>query len=702
MPNGQEQRYTILVADDSDMNRMMLRNMLEESYDIVEAQDGLQAVAMLQKPEQEIALVLLDIVMPQMDGFGVLAAMNKYQWIESVPVIMISSENTQSYIERAYDMGVTDYISRPFDVMVVRQRVVNTIMLYAKQKRLVGMVADQIYQREKNNNLMINILSHIVEFRNAESGRHVLNIQTVTEILLKSLAHKTDKYKLDPEKINLITMASALHDVGKIGIPTEVLNKPGRLTNEEFAIMKQHSRMGADMLRDIPTQGEPLVKYAYEICRWHHERYDGRGYPDGLSGENIPISAQIVALADVYDALTSPRVYKPAYSHEKTLEMICNGECGAFQPLLLECLIESRDAIVQELTADGGSRRDQRALENVAAEMLRHKELSATDRTLRMLEHERTKYQFFASMSQEIQFEFMINPPMLTISKWGAQRLRIEENIVDPYSDLRVLELYGMENIKKMAEIVRNTTPEEPECQYECEIHIEGELRWHRIYFRSMWSEEEPPEYIGVIGKALDIHEERNHLLELEHRASHDSLTGLLNRGAAREAIQDLLDGDPERQFALAIVDLDYFKQVNDQRGHLFGDQVLKYIAKKLSQSIRRGDIAARVGGDEFLVFLSCNENLESVIERIFRSLEGEYEGLQLSFSMGIAKSDSSERTYESLLHQADQALYLVKRQGRGHYRFYNNSMEGMLSVLSPIESSKRTQSGQEKKEERV
>ncbi len=690
MSNEQKQRYTILVADDSDMNRMMLREMLKDSYDIVEAADGLQALAILQKAEQEISLILLDIVMPNMDGFGVLAAMNKYHWIESVPVIMISAENTQTYIERAYDLGVTDYIKRPFDAMVVRRRVVNTIMLYAKQKRLVGMVADQIYQKEKNNNLMITILSHIVEFRNAESGLHVLHIQAMTGILLKCLAHKTDKYKLDQEKINLISMASALHDVGKIGIPAEVLNKPGKLTNEEFAIMKRHSQMGADMLRDVPIQGEPLVEYAYEICRWHHERYDGRGYPDGLKGENIPISAQIVALADVYDALTSQRVYKPAFSHEKALEMICNGECGTFQPLLLECLVESGDAIHQELGGGSELRGDQRALENVAAEMLRHKELSTTDRTLRMLEHERDKYQFFASISQEIQFEFMINPPMLTISKWGAQRLGIEEDIVDPYSNTRVLETYGLENMETTARIARATTPEDPVSQYECEILVEGELRWHRIIFRSMWSEEETPEYIGVIGKALDIHEERRRMLELEHKASHDSLTGLLNRGAAQEAIQRLLNEENGRQFALAIVDLDYFKQVNDQRGHIFGDQVLEYIAQKLSQSIRQEDIAARVGGDEFLIFLAYNDSMEVVIDRIFRTLQGEYEGLTLSFSMGIASSTPEDRIYEVLLHQADQALYSVKRNGRGHYQFYDSSMEGMLSVLSPIESSKR------------
>ena len=208
-------------------------------------------------------------------------------------------------------MGVTDYISRPFDALVVHRRVVNTIMLYAKQKKLVGMVADQIYEKEKSNRLLISILSHIVEFRNGESGLHVLHIQNITQLLLRQLMQMTDQYHLSSEDISLISTAAALHDIGKIAIPSEILNKPGRLTAEEFEIMKTHSTIGASMLEQLPLrEEEPLVKIAYQICRWHHERYDGCGYPDKLQGEEIPIAAQIVALADVYDALTSERVYK--------------------------------------------------------------------------------------------------------------------------------------------------------------------------------------------------------------------------------------------------------------------------------------------------------------------------------------------------------------------------------------------------------
>lgn len=507
VPN-RAQRYTILVADDSEMNRSILRSMLEESYDVVEAEDGLQAVALLQQMEQEIALVLLDLVMPNMDGFGVLSAMNKYNWIDTVPVIMISAESTHDFIERAYNMGVTDYISRPFDMMVVRRRVINTIMLYAKQRRLAGMVNEQIYQREKVNNLMISILSHIVEFRNEESGLHVLHIQTMTEILLKSLMRKTDKYQLDRETINLISNASTLHDVGKIGIPTEILNKPGKFTPEEFAIMKQHSQMGADMMKSVPDQDEPLVKYAYEICRWHHERYDGRGYPDGLVGEEIPISAQVVALADVYDALTSPRVYKPAHPHEKALSMILNGECGTFQPLLLECLVESSDIIQREMAEDTMARSDQRAAENTMMELSQYEELSAADRTLRILEQERTLHRFFTELSSDILFEYASNPPVLTLSPQGAQRMGLEVSTLDPYHNKQVQERIDLDMLAELGQLLQDTTPEAPVVEFDCDTLMNGQTVPVHITCRAMWSADEPPQYTGAIGK-VDIFQKK-------------------------------------------------------------------------------------------------------------------------------------------------------------------------------------------------
>ena len=326
------EKEKILIADDSAMNRAILTEMLGDGYEILEAENGRQAVSIMQT-NVDIDLLLLDIMMPEMDGFDVLAMMNKYHWIDDIPVIMISAENASSYVERAYDLGATDYISRPFDMAIVRRRVINTLMLYAKQKRLVRLVAEQVYEKEKSNSTMINIQSHIVEFRNGESGLHVLHIQTATDILLRTLVRKNDKYNLNAADISLISTASALHDIGKINIPASILNKPGKLTKEEFDTMKTHTTTGAEILDKLPFQQEsPLVKTAYAICRWHHERWDGRGYPDGLKGEDIPIAAQVVAMADVYDALTSERCYKKTFCHDKAMEMIFERRVRAVQP----------------------------------------------------------------------------------------------------------------------------------------------------------------------------------------------------------------------------------------------------------------------------------------------------------------------------------------------------------------------------------
>lgn len=348
-----ESKPEVLIVDDSEMNRELLAEMLGSEYKITEAENGEECMAALKQRGTGISLILLDIVMPVADGFDVLDYMTSTHRIEDIPVIMISSENSEATVRKAYEFGVTDYISRPFDTRVVRQRVANTIKLYSKQKNLTKLVTEQVNEKEKNNRMMIRILSQIVEFRNGESGSHVLNIEKLTEMLMKQLLRKTDKYQIDPQMQELIPTASALHDIGKIGIEEKILNKPGKLTPEEFEIMKKHSVIGESILTSTAANlNEPLIKVASQICRWHHERYDGRGYPDGLKGDEIPISAQIVSLADVYDALTSERVYKKAFSHEKTMEMIQAGQCGVFNPILIECLVDIQEDVKRELLSD--------------------------------------------------------------------------------------------------------------------------------------------------------------------------------------------------------------------------------------------------------------------------------------------------------------------------------------------------------------
>ena len=686
----QRRRQRILIADDSEMNRSILADMLGEEYDILEAEDGVKAVAALQKYRAEIDLVLLDIVMPEMDGFEVLTLMNQQGWIEDIPVIMITAETAPAHVERAYNLGATDFINRPFNAIVVHRRVVNTTLLYAKQKKLVGMVADQIYEKERQSSLMIDILSHTVEFRNGESGQHVLHIRTLTELFLQHLALKTDRYPLTQADIRLISTASTLHDIGKISIPGAVINKPGRLTQEEFEIMKTHTTVGSDMMDNLPShQQDPLVKVARSICRWHHERWDGRGYPDGLKGDEIPISAQIVALADVYDALTSPRVYKPAIPHSKAVEMILDGQCGVFNPLLMECLTEMAPKLPEEMGGDTGDRVSRMEMRSVADELHRHEELSASERTLQLLEHERMKFSFFAAMSKEIQFEYTVVPPMITLNTWGANRLGLKETVMDPIHSESVLHIMDAGPMASLSQALQATSPAQPVVKFDCRTRIGEEDRWTRIIARATWSSDEPPQYTGAIGKAIDVHDSRMKLDALERMASHDNLTGLLNHASARERIIARMEDEPGSRFAMAIIDLDYFKSANDTYGHIFGDNVLRFLAAKLCESIRGGDIAARVGGDEFLLFLEYRGDARPIISRIFNALSAcSFEKFPISISMGVARTAVVGTDYETLFNAADQALYAVKRSGRGRYRFYDEGMRKMFSAISPIDGA--------------
>lgn len=336
----------VLVVDDSDMNRFLLSQILLDDYNVIEACDGVEATQIIQDHFKELSIVLLDIVMPRMDGFGVLEFMNANDLIQDLPVIMISSMDEDSAIRRCYELGISDYVRRPFSADVVGKRVYNIVRLYQRQRNLQREIREQVEEREKNSRVVTSIISHVVENRNGESGPHVIHVEQITEIILNRLTELTDMYKLSKEDKKQISLASALHDIGKIGIDEKILNKPGKLTEEEYEIMKTHTTIGAIMIHQVKMEeDDTLIQFAYEICRWHHEKWDGRGYPDGLKGNYIPISAQVVSIADVYDALVSERVYKKAYSHEKAIEMIINGECGEFNPLLIQCLKDCSDRI---------------------------------------------------------------------------------------------------------------------------------------------------------------------------------------------------------------------------------------------------------------------------------------------------------------------------------------------------------------------
>lgn len=526
------EKQKILIVDDSEMNRAILTGILDDGYDFLEAENGLQALDVL-RAHRDISLVLLDIVMPELDGFGVLSVMGEQHWIDQTPVIMISAESDSMLVERAYQLGATDYISRPFDKLVVRRRVINTLMLYGKQKHLMRMITEQVYRREKSNRLMTGILSHIVEFRNAESGPHVQHIQTVSELLLRQLARKTDRYTLTEDDIALISTASALHDIGKISIPDSILNKPGKLTAEEFEVVKTHAAVGASILQNLPmTQDEPLIQVAYQICRWHHERYDGHGYPDGLVGDQIPITAQVVSLADVYDALTGERCYKKAYPHETAVRMIQNGECGVFNPLLIECLLDIQDQLQREIGTPPEARNFSLAAQRISDHMVREDDLPFENNLQYRLAYEREKKTFFAPFAGGLQFDYNIRQDKASVSDYTA----------DPVCENRtftadaLLRLYAVspEDSRRLRDAAKQTTPESPDASISATVTVRGEKTLCRIAIRTLWSRESIRRMIGVVGYVVPIGTDHSAAPALSLRMN--NITGL----RARTILQEL------------------------------------------------------------------------------------------------------------------------------------------------------------------
>ena len=653
-------KQKILIADDSEMNRELLAAILEEEYDIIQANDGVQAVDCLQRHAEEISLLLLDIVMPHMDGFEVLSYMNKEHWIDAIPVVIISSENSPIYIKRGYDLGATDFIEKPFDANMVLRRSANAILLGAKQRRMTSIVSNQIYEREKSSKLMINILSHIVEFRNGESGLHVLHIQTITEMLLRQLVQKeNNRYALSKEQIRMITTASALHDIGKISIPDEILNKPGRLTAEEFAVIKGHSMAGANMLSELPLdqKEEPLVKTAYEICRWHHERWDGHGYPDGLTGEQIPIAAQVVSMADVYDALTSERCYKKAFDHDTAVKMILNGECGQFNPLLLECLTECGAQLHAELSIASGTGNQLHRLadaQHISDALLRENALPGQEHIAQSLSRLQQKGRFFNQSVRCIQFDYDEPTGHLSFSAWAAEHMGVPKDLHLP--DEIEETGFAPADIARIQKALRATSTEHPYTELSMLLSVDGELRWHHVRLCSLWSDDSVPAYIGAAGQADPVEQ----FFDYHHDLYHDVLTNAYNRRFFEKQLRKLMEVD-----AIAMLDLDQFKQINDVYGHQAGDDALRILVNAVTACVRnRNDALVRYGGDEFLlifphipehVFIKRLEQIRATVQALHMI---EYPDLHLTVSIGGVYGAC---TLDPGIRQADKLLYQAK-----------------------------------------
>ena len=493
-----DKRQKILIVDDSEFNRDMLKEILGETYNYLEAENGNQAIQMIGE-NIGIDLMLLDINMPQMNGFEVLKIMKRSQCIAEIPVIMVSSEDAVDTMRKAYELGITDYITRPFDSVIVKKRVQNTLGLYMKQKHLINVVYDQVYEeKEENNNIMIRILSNVLGSRNSESREHILHIKTATELMLRQLVKITDAYPMTEADISLITTASSLHDIGKIRIPKEILNKPGRLTDEEFRIMKTHSELGADMIQDMHfPKDNSLVRASWEICRWHHERWDGKGYPDGLKGEEIPISAQVVSIVDVYDALTSERCYKKAFDHDTAIQMILDGQCGQFNPLLLKCLKELSLQLSKMSGKEMDDNKYSHEIQRLSNEILRDKSLPNQIYSQSLVKVMQEKIDFFKSNSGINSIDYNAVSGQLTILN-GKQQILCQRD--DPkfnlFKEFGVIE----EDVQYIQDLLHQTSVQNKEISATIKATVENNSQMYRMKLHTLWSPMKKDVCIGIIG----------------------------------------------------------------------------------------------------------------------------------------------------------------------------------------------------------
>ena len=492
-----DKRQRILIVDDAKFNRDILKEILGETYSYLEAENGNQAIQMIGE-NIGIDLMLLDINMPQMNGFEVLEIMKRSQCMEETPVIMISSEDDVDTMRKAYELGITDYITRPFDSVIVKKRVQNTLGLYANQKHLINVVYDQVYEKEENNNIMIRILSNVLGSRNSESREHILHIKTATEMMLRKLVKVTDAYPLTEADISLITTASSLHDIGKICIPEEILNKPGRFTEKEFEIMKTHSELGAAIIEDMDfPQDHPLVHTAWEICRWHHERWDGKGYPDGLKGEEIPICAQVVSIVDVYDALTSERCYKKAFDHDTAIQMILDGQCGQFNPILLKCLKELSIQFSKMLDKEMNENSYYHEVQRLSNEILSDRSLPNKTYSQGVVKVMQEKIDFFKSNSGMNSIDYNAISGQLTIQN-GKQQIVCQRN--HPNFDL--FKEFGVneEDVQHIQVLLHQTSVQNKEISVQIKATVENNSQMYKLKLHTLWSPLKKNGYIGIIG----------------------------------------------------------------------------------------------------------------------------------------------------------------------------------------------------------
>lgn len=683
----------MLVVDDVELNRAILSELFGNTYEMIEAENGQEALDVLKEQSQDISIVLLDIVMPVMDGLTALQEINRLGYLKYMPVVMVTAESTESISLQMYEIGASDVISKPFNPAVVRQRVDNIVELYDYRRDLEEVVREQTVileeQAEKlrqTNVFVIDTLCTAVEFRDGESGTHIVRIRDITRLLLKEFGARHSKYRMTDERIEVISNAAAMHDIGKIAVPDAILNKPGKLTREEFEIMKLHTIKGCEMLAKLDyVQDQEYYEYCYDICRHHHERWDGRGYPDGIKGDDISIWAQVVALADVYDALVSERTYKKAFTHETAVQMIANGECGQFNPELIACFLE----ISSELKMMYVTIAKEHAAPPPQPFVLEApKQDDNLQRILKLLELERAKYHIIADSSGEIVFEYNLNEDRIHFSENVGLLLNCPIEIKNLLQEKQEYLVVYEPDFKLLGEALNDIMANSAHTVRKM-IRLktrDGEYEWFEAVARGIFTDEaREPQLTDVIGKLVNVNELKVEANRWRTVAHTDPLTNLDNSMAFQERVFDAMESGDYREGAILFIDVDDFKRVNSEYGRAMGDLVLRFVGERLQTLFRSSDMLGRIGGDEFAVFMPgvtdvalLREKSQLLCDTVAAAKVKNEQGDvcdSFSISVGIARYPSDAKDYHTLVHQADEALKKAKTKGKNSFHFFDEEL---------------------------